>query len=90
MDYLLNSTATIALPKLEIQSFSIDGNAATLYQDKDSICLVMPEGTDLTALTPTIVLSDPTTHTLCKYADENGSVDFSNSNLVPGGYTVRD
>ena len=90
VDYLLNSTATIALPKLEIQSFSIDGNAATLYQDKDSICLVMPEGTDLTALTPTIVLSDPTTHTLCKYADENGSVDFSNSNLVPVVYTVSD
>ena len=90
VDYLLNSTATISLPKLEIQSFSIDGNAATLYQDKDSIALVMPEGTDLTALTPAIALSDPTTHTLCKSADENGSVDFSNSNLVPVVYTVSD
>lgn len=90
VDYLLNSTATISLPKLEIQSFSIDGNAATLYQDKDSIALVMPEGTDLTALTPAITLSDPTTHSVCKLADENGSVDFSNSNLVPVVYTVSD
>ncbi len=90
VDYLLNTTATIGLPKLEIQSFTIDGNAATIYQDKDSISLVMPEGTALESLTPSIKLSDATTHVLCKQADENGSVDFSNSNLVPIVYTVSD
>lgn len=90
VDYLLNTTATIGLPKLEIQSFTIDGNAATIYQDKDSISLVMPEGTALDSLTPSIKLSDATTHVLCKQADENGSVDFSNSNLVPIVYTVSD
>ncbi len=90
VDYLLNTTSTIALPKLEIQSFTIDGNAATIYQDKDSISLVMPEGTALESLTPSIKLSDATTHVLCKQADENGSVDFSNSNLVPIVYTVSD
>ena len=90
VDYLLNTTATIGLPKLEIQSFTIDGNAATIYQDKDSISLVMPEGTALDSLTPSIKLSDATTHVLCKQADENGSVDFSNSNLVPIVYTISD
>lgn len=90
VDYLLNTTATIGLPKLGIQSFTIDGNAATIYQDKDSISLVMPEGTALESLTPSIKLSDATTHVLCKQADENGSVDFSNSNLVPIVYTVSD
>lgn len=90
VDYLLNTTATIGLPKLEIQSFTIDGNAATIYQDKDSISLVMPEGTALDSLTPSIKLSDATTHVLCKQADENGSVDFSNSNLVSIVYTVSD
>lgn len=90
VDYLLNTTATIGLPKLEIQSFTIDGNAATIYQEKDSISLVMPEGTALESLTPSIKLSDATTHVLCKQADENGSVDFSNSNLVSIVYTVSD
>lgn len=90
VDYLLNTAATIGLPKLEIQSFTIDGNAATIYQDKDSISLVMPEGTALDSLTPSIKLSDATTHVLCKQADENGSVDFSNSNLVSIVYTVSD
>lgn len=90
VDYLLNTTSTIGLPKLEIQSFTIDGNAATIYQDKDSISLVMPEGTALESLTPSIKLSDATTHVLCKQADENGSVDFSNSNLIPIVYTVSD
>lgn len=90
VDYLLNTTATIGLPKLEIRSFTIDGNAATIYQEKDSISLVMPEGTALDSLTPSIKLSDATTHVLCKQADENGSVDFSNSNLVPIVYTVSD
>lgn len=90
VDYLLNTTATIGLPKLGIQSFTINGNAATIYQDKDSISLVMPEGTALDSLTPSIKLSDATTHVLCKQADENGSVDFSNSNLVPIVYTVSD
>lgn len=90
VDYLLNTTATIGLPKLGIQSFTIDGNAATIYQDKDSISLVMPKGTALDSLTPSIKLSDATTHVLCKQADENGSVDFSNSNLVPIVYTVSD
>ena len=90
VDYLLNTAATIGLPKLEIQSFTIDGNAATIYQDKDSISLVIPEGTALDSLTPSIKLSDATTHVLCKQADENGSVDFSNSNLVPIVYTVSD
>lgn len=90
VDYLLNTTSTIGLPKLEIQSFTIDGNAATIYQDKDSISLVMPEGTALDSLTPSIKLRDATTHVLCKQADENGSVDFSNSNLVSIVYTVSD
>lgn len=90
VDYLLNTAATIGLPKLEIQSFTIDGNAATIYQDKDSISLVMSEGTALDSLTPSIKLSDATTHVLCKQADENGSVDFSSSNLVSIVYTVSD
>ena len=90
VDYLLNTTATIGLPKLGIQSFTIDGNAATIHQEKDSISLVMPEGTALDSLTPSIKLIDATTHVLCKQADENGSVDFSNSNLVPIVYTVSD
>ncbi len=90
VDYLLNTTTTIGLPKLEIQSFTIDGNAATIYQEKDSISLVMPEGTALESLTPSITLSDATTHVLCKQADENGSVDFSTSNLIPVVYTVSD
>ena len=90
VDYLLNSAASIALPKLEILSFSIDGNAATIHHDKDSISIVLPEGTALEALTPSITLSDATTHVLCKQADGNGSVDFSNSNLVPVVYTVSD
>ena len=90
INYLLNTTATIALPELKITSFAVDGNAATIYQDRDSISLVMPEGTDLTALVPEIKVSDPTTHILCKSALEDGSVDFSNSNLKAVIYTVSD
>lgn len=90
INYLLGTAATIALPELKITSFAVDGNAATIYQDQDSINLVMPEGTDLTALVPEIKVSDPTTHILCKSALEDGSVDFSNSNLKAVIYTVSD
>lgn len=90
INYLLGTTTTIALPELRITSFAVDGNAATIYQDQDSINLVMPEGTDLTALVPEIKVSDPTTHILCKSALEDGSVDFSNSNLKAVIYTVSD
>lgn len=90
VDYLTNSAQSIALPKLEITSFVVDGKSATIFQAEDSIFIELPIGSDLTALVPSISLSDPTTHINSKQADETGAVDFSSSRLKPIVFTVSD
>lgn len=90
VDYLTNAVTTIALPTLRIDALSIESQAATIYQDNDSIYLQLPEGTDLTALTPTVKLADPTTYYTIPMASEDGTVDFSASNLLPVTIRVSD
>jgi len=90
VDYLTNAVTTIALPTLRIDALSIESQAATIYQDNDSIYLQLPEGTDLTALTPTVKLADATTYYTIPMASEDGTVDFSASNLLPVTIRVSD
>ncbi len=90
VDYLTNAASTIALPTLRIETLSIDGLSATIDQDNDSIYLQMPEETDLTALKPVVTLADATTHYTIPMAKEDGTVDFSTSNLLPVSITLSD
>lgn len=72
--YLLTPASEFSLPDLRITSFSIDGRAATIDETKQTIRLVMPEGTNLSALTPEISLSGTGTYV----SPGNGeTVDFS-------------
>ncbi len=90
VDYLTNAASTIALPTLQITKLKIDDQSATIYQENDSIYLQMAEGTDLTALTPTVTLADATTYYTIPMANEDGTVDFSSSNLLPVTIRVSD
>lgn len=67
---------------LHIKSFVVNGYAAEINQEERSISLVLPSGSDLTQLTPELVLSGTATH----YAP-TGEQDFSSQALV---YTVYD
>ncbi len=90
VDYLTNTASTIALPTLQITKLTIDDKSATIYQENDSIYLQMAEETDLTALTPTVTLADATTYYTIPMANEDGTVDFSSSNLLPVTIRVSD
>ncbi len=62
IDYLCASDAfDFTAPELRITSFSIDGVAATIDESDNTINIVLPEGTNLAAVKPTITLADKTT-----------------------------
>ena len=76
VSYLLSSEASVALPELRLTSFSIDGKEATINESDLTIRLTLPEGTDLTALTPQMSVIGTATHTI---PESGTTVDFSNT-----------
>ncbi|MCX6872379.1 MAG: discoidin domain-containing protein [Verrucomicrobia bacterium] len=68
----------------DLLGFACNGNAAMISTDDDAIMLVLPQGTDLTKLTPVCTVSPFAT-----VAPVSGApVDFSNSKRVPVRYVV--
>ncbi|MBQ8100649.1 MAG: Ig domain-containing protein [Paludibacteraceae bacterium] len=76
VSYLLSSEASVTLPELRLTSFSIDGKEATINESDLTIRLTLPEGTDLTALTPQMSVIGTATHTI---PESGTTVDFSNT-----------
>ncbi|MCM1035078.1 MAG: hypothetical protein NC038_04405 [Paludibacter sp.] len=56
ISYLLSSDTEFGVPELRISSFSINGVSATIDESKQTIRLVLPEDTDLSALTPEVAV----------------------------------
>ncbi len=86
VQYLLSGTQFVA-PSLEISSFKIDTANATIIHNPATISVLLPIGTDLSALQPTIVLSGIGT----SVSPASGvATNFTNSALTPLNYTVTD
>ncbi len=86
MSYLLDATSSFSAPELRITGFRINGDAATIDEAAQTITLIVPDGTDLTALTPDVsVLSTGT------WVEPNSgeAVDFSDTHFGVN-YTVTD
>jgi hypothetical protein len=70
---------------VNIHSFSINGVEGIINPDNSTITLVLPNGTDLTALSPQIALGEG-----AEISPANGeSIDFSQSIFNPTIYTVH-
>ncbi len=84
--YLLSGTQ-FAAPSLEIASFKVDTASAIIVHSPAAISLVLPTGTDLTALKPTIELSGIGT----TVSPASGvATNFSTSGTTAVNYTVTD
>lgn len=84
--YLLSGTQ-FAAPSLEIASFKVDTANAIIVHSPATISLVLPTGTDLTALKPTIELSGIGT----TVSPASGiATNFSTSGTTAVNYTVTD
>ncbi len=70
--------------EVDIISFSIDGKEATIDATKQTIKLLMPPGSDLTTLEPSIAISDGA---IIKPAS-GVAIDFTNSTTSPIEYRV--
>ena len=68
----------------DLLSFACSGNAAMISTDDDAITLVLPQGTDLSKLTPVCTVSPFASVT----PSVGTSVDFSESRQTPVRYTV--
>lgn len=84
--YLLDATSSFAAPELRITSFRINGQDATINEAAQTITLIVPDGTDLTALQPQV--SVLTTGTWVTPSDGE-VVDFSDTHYGVD-YTVTD
>jgi hypothetical protein len=86
VQYLLSGTQFNA-PSLEISTFTVNGVDATISQNPATITLLLPAGTDLTALQPTVVLSGLGT----TVSPASGvATNFTTSGTTPVNYTVTD
>ena len=84
--YLMEESSSFTLPELRITSFRINGETATIDESKQEITLMLPEGTDLTALQPEVsVLGTGTWVT----PGDGETVDFSDQHYGVT-YTVTD
>lgn len=84
--YLMEESSSFTLPELRITSFRINGETATIDEAKQEITLMLPEGTDLTALQPEVsVLGTGTWVT----PGDGETVDFSDQHYGVN-YTVTD
>ena len=90
--YLLDNQSTVALPQLEITSFSIDGVAGTIDQTNNRITLSINEdehpSLDLRAAVPTVLVKDSKLTHAEPVSGE--AVDFSRSIFKPVKYEVTD
>lgn len=87
--YLTNQAEQqFAAPSLEIRTFTVNGKAATINQNSNTITLVLNEkDADTSALTPVLTLAG----TGVEVTPANGeTVDFSNSYRRPVEYIVSD
>ncbi len=87
MAYLLDKAPTpFAVPELRITAFYIDQFKGVINESASTILVDLPEGTDLTALTPKVEVAGVGTHTV----PNNGEpVDFSNQ-IFGVDYIVTD
>ena len=86
VDYLLNGTQFV-VPNLQISSFTVNNVTATIDNTAGTILAILPIGTDLTALQPTIVLTGVGT----EVSPLSGiAKDFTISESTPISYTVTD
>ena len=90
MDYLLNDQPSVALPELKITAFSIDGHTAVINQEENTIRLTMPEGTDLTALQPSITVLDAKKTFVTPASGESEDFSGKYNSLFGVDYTVSD
>ena len=86
MSYLLDATSSFSAPELRITGFRINGDAATIDEAAQTITLIVPDGTDLTALTPDVSVLSTGTWTEPNNGEE---VDFSDTHFGVN-YTVTD
>ncbi len=90
MAYLVDKNPTpFAIPELRITAFYIDQFKGVINENAQTIVVDLPEGTDLTALTPKVEVAGVGTHTV----PNNGEpVDFSDSSTQIFGidYIVTD
>ena len=89
IEYLLSTEESkVVLPELKITSFSIDGHQAQIDEAQQEIHLELPEGTDLTQLTPQITLANhktkvtPASGTTLNMSDSYFGVDFTVSDFI--------
>jgi hypothetical protein len=86
IQYLLSGTQFVA-PGLQISSFNVNNVEATIDNTAGTISVVLPVGTDLSALQPTIVLNGY--GTIVSPAS-TVATNFTNSAATPVNYTVTD
>lgn len=90
-EYLLSpDQATIVPPVLEIRSFTVAGQAATIDQEENTITLRLTEEQfesldSLRDVKPEIILADQTTHVL-----PNGQVNLQYMYILPKTFVVTD
>ncbi len=90
--YLTNTTSSVALPELEMQSFIVHGYTAQIDQEKDLITLELTEeqfeeADSLSAEKPIITVKDSKTHVL-PAADEE--LDLRYTTFLPKTFVVTD
>ena len=89
--YLLNDAASgVVVPKLEIQSFTVNGIAANIDQEKNLISLRLSDDQftqfdSLKAVTPVITLADPNTH-----VSPAGEVNLQYMYVIAKDFVVTD
>ena len=89
VNYVLgNGQASITLPTLQITSFAVDGQQATIFTQNDSIFMHVSHTKNITSLMPVVTLADPQrTHVT---PNSGQAVDFSSSFAFPVEYVVSD
>ena len=89
--YLLNDAASgVVVPKLEIQSFTVNGIAANIDQEKNLISLRLSDDQftqfdSLKTVTPVITLADPNTH-----VSPAGEVNLQYMYVIAKDFVVTD
>lgn len=90
--YLLNNERSVALPNLEITSFSVNGVAANIDQKHNLIDLTIDlektPGFDISNVIPAVTVRDAVYTHVVPYSGE--TVDFSKSYFTPVVYVVTD
>ncbi|MCQ2341986.1 MAG: cadherin-like beta sandwich domain-containing protein [Paludibacteraceae bacterium] len=84
--YLMDGTKSpIALPTLQITSFSINGTKGVIDEANKIITVTMPSG-DYSAVSPVVTIADATTHV----TPANGEVIDMSDSFIGHDYTVSD